>query len=184
MKGRHKSEQDGADSPQQPVSDGQDVVDQDLNALMSAVQKAIDERNQLQDQLLRTMADFQNYRKRQEDQRKQLEMFATERLVRALLPVLDNFERALTSFSAGASPESIDEGLKAIDRQLRQILEGQNVTRIPALGQIFDPEVHEALALEPSEEHEDNTVIGELEPGYKMGEKVIRPARVRVARKP
>nr|HWA82167.1 nucleotide exchange factor GrpE [Fimbriimonadaceae bacterium] len=127
---------------------------------------------------------FQNYRKRQEEQRKQLETFATERLVRALLPVLDNFERALASLGAGATAESIDEGLKAVDRQLRQVLEGQNVTRIPSVGQPFDPEVHEALALEPSEEHEDNTVIGELEAGYKMGDRVIRPARVRVARKP
>ncbi|HVT14159.1 MAG TPA: nucleotide exchange factor GrpE [Fimbriimonadaceae bacterium] len=183
MKGRNKSEQEGVDLPPQ-ASDGQDAVDQDLNALMTAVQKAIDERNQLQDQLLRTMADFQNYRKRQEEQRKQLETFATERLVRALLPVLDNFERALASLSSGATSESIEEGLKAVDRQLRQVLEGQNVSRIPSVGHPFDPEVHEALALEPSEEHEDNTVIGELEAGYKMGERVIRPARVRVARKP
>lgn len=170
--------------PEQPGTDGQDAVDKDLDKLMLAVQRAKDERDQLQDQLLRTMADFQNFRKRQEDQRRQLEQFATERLVRALLPVMDNFERALASIEAGATVESIVEGLKAVDRQFKQVMEGQNVSRIPAVGEQFDPEIHEALALEPSEQHEDNTVIGELEAGYKMGDRVIRPARVRVARKP
>jgi molecular chaperone GrpE len=74
--------------------------------------------------------------------------------------------------------------LKAVDRQFRQVLESQNVSRIAAVGQQFDPEFHEALVMEPSEEHEENTVISELEPGYRMGDKVIRPARVRVAKKP
>jgi molecular chaperone GrpE len=184
MKGRHRADELDSVSPEQPGGDAQDLVAKDLSDLMDAVRKAKDERDQMQDQLLRTMADFQNFRKRQEDQRRQLEQFATERMVSALLPVIDNFERALASFDTGATTESIVEGLKAVDRQFRQVLEAQNVTRIPSVGQPFDPEFHEALVMEPSEEHEENTVIGELEPGYKMGERVIRPARVRVAKKP
>jgi len=178
MKGRNKpaNSENGGES--------QEAVDKDLADLMSTVQKVTDERNQLQDQLLRTMADFQNFRKRQEDQRRQLEQFATERMVRSLLPVMDNFERALASLETGATAESIVEGLKAVDRQFRQVLEGHNVSRIPSVGLPFDPEFHEALAAEASEEHEENTVIGELEPGYRMGDRVIRPARVRVAKKP
>ncbi len=182
MKGRHKPD-DPAASANPSGSDGQEIVDKDLNDMMSAVQKAVDERNMLQDQLLRTMADFQNFRKRQEDQRRVLEQFATERMVRALLPVIDNFERALASFDTGAKAESIVEGLKAVDRQFRQVLEGQNVSRIPSVGQQFDPEIHEAIAMEPSEEHEEDTVVGEVEPGYKMGDRVLRPARVRVAKR-
>jgi len=176
MKGRHK-----ADSPE-PGAEGQEAVDKDLTDLMASIQKVTDERNQLQDQLLRTMADFQNFRRRQEDQRRQLEQFATERMVRALLPVLDNFERALASFDTGPSAESIVEGLEAVDRQFRQVLEGQNVSRIQSVGLPFDPEVHEALVMEPSEEHPDGTIIGEIEAGFKMGDRVIRPARVRVAK--
>jgi molecular chaperone GrpE len=184
MKSRHKAENMEADAPQQPGGQEQEAVANDLDQMLEAVKKAKDERDQLQDQLLRTMADFQNFRKRQEDLRRQLEQFATERLVAALLPVLDNFERALASFDTGATTESIVGGLRAVDRQFRQVLESQNVTRIPAVGQQFDPAFHEALVMETSDEHEENTVIGELEPGYRMGEKVIRPARVRVAKKP
>jgi molecular chaperone GrpE len=184
MKGRNKPDATETVDLNPNANDSQDAVDNDLNELMGAVQKAIDERNQLQDQLIRTMADFQNFRKRQEDQRRQLEQFATERLVTALLPVLDNFERALASFDTGATSESIQEGLKAVDRQFKQVLEGQNVTRIRSVGELFDPEFHEALATESSDEHVENTVVGELEAGYKMGEKVIRPARVRVTKKP
>ena len=183
MKSRHKAENEASAAPGQPGEDGQEPVVKDLNELIAAMQHASHERDQLKDQLLRTMADFQNFRKRQEDQRKQLEQFATERLVASLLPVLDNFERALTAFGAGATIESTMDGLGAVDRQFRQVLEGQNVRRIPSVGHAFNPEVHEALAIETSEEHDDNTIIGELEAGYKMGEKVIRPARVRVARK-
>ena len=168
----------------QPKGEGHDDVEKDINEILAAVQKASEERDQLRDQLLRTMADFQNYRRRQEDQRKQLELFATERLVTSLLPVLDNFERALGAFESGGTPESLAQGVRAVERQLRQVLESQGVMRIAAQGERFDPEVHEALVSEPSEEHEEDTVIGELEPGYRMGDKVIRPARVRVAKKP
>ncbi|HTQ11286.1 MAG TPA: nucleotide exchange factor GrpE [Fimbriimonadaceae bacterium] len=176
MKGRHKA------SGEEPGAEGQEAVDKDLTDLMATIRKVTDERDQLQDQLLRTMADFQNYRRRQEDQRKQLEQFATERMVRALLPVLDNFERALAHHEDDATVESIIEGLRAVDRQLTQVLEGQRVSRIASVGLPFDPEVHEALVMEPSVEYPDNTVVGEIEAGYKMGERVIRPARVRVAR--
>src|ERR1044072_9367363 len=152
MKGKHRADTQPSADGLQPGDPGQEAVDKDFEDLMSAVQRASDERDQLKDQLLRTMADFQNYRKRQEDQRKQLEQFATERLVRALLPVIDNFERAIST-SETATTDALVGGLQAVDRQLRQILESQNVKRIPAVGVQFDPEYHEALAMEPTEEH-------------------------------
>lgn len=182
MKGRARAEDQEPKNPQS--GDTSEAIEGDFRQLMETLQRTSDERDQIKDQLLRTMADFQNFRKRQEDQRRQLEQFATERLVTSLLPVLDNFERALSSHDNGATVESMVEGLKAVDRQFRQVLENQNVTRIPSVGETFDPEIHEALATEMSEEHDDNTVIGELEAGYKMNDKVIRPARVRVAKRP
>jgi molecular chaperone GrpE len=184
MKGRHKAEHKETATPEQLDGQGQDGVGNDLGATVAALQKASDERDQLRDQLLRTMADFQNFRKRTDEQRRQLETFATERMATALLPVLDNFERALASLDTGASADSIVEGLKAVDRQFRQVLESHNVSRIQSVGAPFDPEYHEALAIQESDEHENDTVVEELEPGYRMGDKVIRPARVRVSRKP
>lgn len=180
MKGKNRDQNQAEVEP----TEGHEAVEKDFDEMIAAFQKANDERDQLKDQLMRTMADFQNFKRRQEEQRKQLELFATERFVTNLLPVLDNFERAIAAFEDGGSPESLAEGVKAVDRLLRNVLEGQRVKRIPTTGHPFDPEVHEALVTEPSEEHEENTITGELEPGYKMGDKVIRPARVRVSSKP
>lgn len=159
-------------------------LDQDLQALADTLQKITDERDALKDQLLRTMADFQNFRKRQEEQRRALEHAAAERVVTGLLPVLDNFERAIASAEKGATIESFTEGIRAVERQFRSVLEGLGVARIDAVGQPFDPELHEALATVETNEHPEDTIADELEPGYRLGERVIRPARVRVAKKP
>jgi molecular chaperone GrpE len=140
-----------------------------------------DELDQTKEQLLRTMADFQNFRRRNQEQVAQMRQFATENLVTALLPVLDSFERTVAAAQQGASLEQIQAGVQAVERQLRSVLESQNVKRIEALGLPFDPEVHEAIAMEPSDEHEANTVIQEIEAGYRMAGRVVRPARVKVA---
>lgn len=159
-------------------------VDSDLTQLYDQIQKTVDERDQIKDQLLRTMADFQNFRKRVQDEKRALEERAGERVLTALLPVLDNFERSLASVEAGADPLSVIEGVKAIERQLRTLLEGQKVVRIASIGQPFDPDKHEALATVDSAEHEEGTVVDEIEAGYMLGDRVIRPARVRVTKKP
>jgi molecular chaperone GrpE len=157
--------------------------DQQVLELYEAIQEANDERDQLREQLLRTMADFQNFRKRSDQDKQQIRQYATENLVADLLPVLDNFERTIAAFEAGASAESLIEGVRAVDRQLRTALESQRVTRIPAHGQPFDPDLHEALGAVESDEHPENTIVAEDQAGYRMGEKVLRPARVRVAKK-
>ncbi len=159
-------------------------VDKDLSDLYEQVQKAFDERDQVKEQLLRTMADFQNFRKRVLDEKKQIEERANEKFVLQLLPVLDNFERGLSVMENGGTVESLVDGVKAIDRQLRTVLESQKVVRVVSVGQPFDPEVHEALAMVDSDEHEDGTVLDEIESGYKLADRVIRPARVRVSKKP
>lgn len=159
-----------------------DVVD--IEALKAALLSVQDERDQLRDQLMRSVADFQNFRKRNELEKQATRQYANERLVVDLLPVLDNFERTFAALQSGSSLESIMGGIQAVDRQLRSVLDSYNVSRIQSHGTPFDPEIHEAVATDPSEEHPENTVIQELEAGYKMAEKVIRPARVRVSTKP
>lgn len=145
------------------------------------LQRLQDELNQTQDQLLRTMADFQNFRTRQNQKAEQDRRFATESFVTALLPVLDNFERTITHVDQGATVEQVLSGIKAVERQLRSVLESQNVRRIESVGQPFDPTFHEAISMEETTEHPANTVTYEFEAGYRMGDKVIRPARVKVA---
>lgn len=161
--------------------DDDETAEADLEVLNTQMARLQEELTQSKDQLLRTMADFQNFRKRNQEQAAQLRQFATENLVTALLPVLDNFERTVALIQSGASVEQTNAGVQAVERQLRSVLEGQNVRRIESVGKEFDPDIHEAIGMEPSEEYAFNTVILEVEPGYKMGDKVIRPARVKVA---
>ena len=124
---------------------------------------------------------MQNFRKMSEVRLQQDRKFATEKLVRDLLPVLDNFDRALAHFnSPAADVTTLLDGIRAIQKQLHQALEGQGVKRILALGEAFDPEHHEALMTEESE-HPSGTVLQELETGYQLHERVIRPARVKVS---
>lgn len=146
-----------------------------------ALMRLQDDLRHTQEQLLRTMADFQNFRKRQQEESAKIRQFATENLVTVLLPVLDNFERTLAHGKAGASLEQLIEGIGAVERQLRSALESQNVKRIETVGQPFDPNVHEAIGMEASEEFGPDTVTLEIEAGYRMGDKVIRPARVKVS---
>jgi molecular chaperone GrpE len=186
---------------QEPIADEQpttvpteeelgDVVAEDLEALYAEIQQLTNERDEAKEQVIRTLADlqnyqrdFQNYRKRNQQEMALFRQMATEQFVTELLPVLDNFERTISHIDAGATVESVVGGIKAVERQLRSALESQSVRRIQSIGQPFDPEMHEALGTESGTEYEDDTVVIEIEPGYKMGEKVIRPARVKVAKR-
>ena len=166
-----------------------DVVADDLEALYKEIESLTAERNEAKEQVLRTLADlqnyqrdFQNYRRRNQQEMAQFRLIATEQFVTELLPVLDNFERTIAHVEAGATVDSLISGIKAVEKQLRSALESQSVRRIQSVGQPFDPEVHEALGTEASSEYPDETVVVEIEPGYKMGEKVIRPARVKVSK--
>lgn len=142
------------------------------------------ERDALRDQLLRAMADMQNFRRRVQQEKEETRKYATETLVAELLPVLDNFERTLAAVESGAGIETLVEGVKMVDKQMRSILESVKLSRIPSQGLSFDPEHHEAIAVEETDQHPEGTIIEELQPGYRIAEKVIRPARVRIAKKP
>ncbi len=160
------------------------AVDSTFEALLSQIETLVVERDSMRDQFLRTSADFQNFRKRTQQESASLRLFATESLVTSLLPVLDNFGRTVAYMDTATDPVKVFDGIRAVERQLRTILEGQNVRKILTIGEAFDPEVHEALGMETSEEHPENTVVIEIESGYKMGDKVIRPAKVKVSQKP
>lgn len=131
----------------------------------------------------RSAADFSNYKRRTDDERAQLGQFSTAILIGRLLGVLDDFDRALEN----VPPEAHDawiEGVKLTERKLRNVLEAEGVTPIEALGQPFDPNLHEAVAHEETTEHADNEVIGEVQRGYRLHDRVLRPSLVRVANNP
>jgi molecular chaperone GrpE len=129
----------------------------------------------------RERAEFVNARKRLERERGEAYQRANLETVKKLLPLLDDFERALDRVPERVAADPWFEGIQLVQRKLQMLLEGMNVERIEALGQPFDPNFHEALALRPSDEHESGTVIEELQPGYKVGDRVIRPSLVNVA---
>ena len=158
-------------------------VETDLNQLLDQVKKTVDERDEIRGQLLRTMADFQNYKKRVMDEKRQIEERANERLISDLLPIVDNFERALAVAERGGTHESLLDGVKAIERQFRLVLESQKLQRIEAIGQPFDPDLHDAIGMVESSDQEPGTVVEEIETGYRLGPKVLRPSRVRVSKK-
>lgn len=154
------------------------------NVITAAIETAQREIEDLRSQNLRVMADFQNFKKRIESEKALIRQLATERLLNDLLPVLDNFERSNRAIQNGASLESIREGLNAVERMFRSTLESNQVQRIATVGELFDPEVHEAVSFEETTEFPDDSVIEELEPGYRLPSRILRPAKVRIARRP
>lgn len=126
---------------------------------------------------LRLMADFQNYKKRVEKEKKDLYSYANEKLITELLDVLDNFERALGQEESG---DGFKQGMEMIFKQLGNVLEKAGLAEIAALGEDFDPNVHNAVMTEETEEYESGKVSGVLQKGYTLNGKVIRPSMVKV----
>jgi molecular chaperone GrpE len=126
-------------------------------------------------------AEFENYRKRMEREREQTQDRTRNDVIARFLPVVDNFERALTSVRLVGDGGALLQGLDLIYRQFQDVLAGLGVTPIETIGQPFDPARHEAISTEPSDEHEENTIVDEYERGYMIGGRLLRPARVKVA---
>ena len=132
----------------------------------------------LRDRSIRTLADFENYRRRSERERDDLKRFAQGDVLRDLLPVVDNLQRAL---AAGGTVDDLKLGVELTLRQFTDLLKQRGVVEVPALGAPFDPAVHEAVARVDDETVEAPTVIDELQRGYTLHGKLLRPALVRVA---
>lgn len=143
------------------------------------------ERDELQDRLLRTVAEFDNYRKRTDRERRELSDFITTDILRELLPILDDLERALaTPANLAQNPEfaAFHQGVTLIQRQWLELLRRRGVEPIEAVGKPFDPEWHEAVTDEPANGRPDGEVTAELRRGYRIGAKLLRAAMVRVAK--
>jgi molecular chaperone GrpE len=139
------------------------------------------EKDALQDRLLRTAAEFDNYRKRVDRERRDLADHLKSDILAELLPILDNFERALLA-SSGSEAEPLRKGVELIYKQMVDFLRKRGVTPIEALGADFDPNFHQAVIHEASPAHREGEVIEELQRGYMVGEKLLRPSMVKVAK--
>ncbi len=139
------------------------------------------ERDDYKDRWLRKTAEFDNYRKRIERERREQADQAVVDLLEELLNVVDDFDRALT-VEAGEGAGAYRKGVELIHGKLHDLLRRQGVTAIDALGADFDPNIHQAVVHEASPDHRDGEVMGELRKGYMLGDRLLRPAMVKVAK--
>ena len=153
-----------------------------IKILEKDLQKTKDELAEEKDKFVRLQADTDNFRKRLSREKDEFSQYANERLFKELIPIFDNLERALEDPSNDT--KSLKEGLEMILKQFSAFLEKEKVEPIKAIGEKFDPMVHEALTSEESNDHEENTIISEFVKGYTINNRVLRPSQVVISKKP
>lgn len=161
-----------------PAALPQDAAD----ALVAEVTELRRERDDVYERLLRKAADFDNYRKRVDRERREMVDLAAQDLLLELLPILDDFERALSA-DVPAGAERYREGVELIYKQLQESLKKRGVTPIDAVGADFDPHIHQAVVQEVSSRHREGEVMSELRRGYRLGDRLLRPSLVKVAKR-
>ena len=165
-----------------------DVRDQDSAPVTGALEAQVEDlRRQLeerQDRMLRALAEADNVRRRAQRDAEERVKYANEALLRDVVPVMDNFDRALDAARATPGAEGVLAGVELIRRELQRVLERAGLTRYSAVGQPFDPTRHEAIARVVSTEAAPDTVVSETAPGYLLHGRVLRPALVAVAAAP
>jgi len=170
-------------------SDNQKAEAEDLQEATEAADTTLEEQleaaqceaRENHDRFLRVAAELDNFRKRKEREIGDLRKYANQSLLKELLAVVDNLERALESGRASGQPEALAEGVEMTLKELLKIFQRFGVTPIEALAQPFDPNHHEAVMQEPSDAYPTNTVIRELQKGYLLRERLLRPAMVVVS---
>ena len=146
--------------------------------------KVLAESKELQEKAARQQAEFDNFRKRLEREKSEAVKYANTNLLEELLPVIDNFELGLMAADTASDAKSIAMGMQMVKTQLDKFIEDSGISPIDAVGQEFDPNLHEAVSQQETDEHPDGTIIEQSRKGYKMGDRLIRPASVIVAKTP
>lgn len=134
-----------------------------------------------QQRTLRVQADFDNFRRRTQKEKEDLGKYASSKLITELLPVIDNFERALQASEENPEFESFSKGVSMIFRQLESVLATEGLTAMKSVGEPFNPEYHQAIMQVESDEYEEGIVVEEVQKGYMLKDKVLRPAMVKVS---
>lgn len=162
-------------APSQPPESEQKATEQKATDPQAEVAR-------LRDQLLRTAADFDNYRKRSRREQDDAQRRGRESVIKDLLPVFDNLERAAGSAESAPDAKAVADGLRIVLRQFVDTLDKMGVKRIASVGQTFDPAVHEAIQHLPSADHPAGVILAEVQPGYTIGDHLVRAAMVVVSK--
>lgn len=171
---------DDQDAPEEEKTDGQPEGSEAPEEKADSVKTAEQQKKEDDEKYMRLMAEFQNYKKRVAKEKQDIQSFANEKIITELLEVLDNFERSLEH--SGDADENYVKGMEMIFQQLKTAMEKAGLKEIQALGEDFDPAVHNAVMQEESDELESGKVSKVLQKGYKLNDKVIRAAMVAVAK--
>ena len=164
------------------ASEQMDELTEQLNELQAKWEASEKQVEELQQKLLRAHADFDNFRRRTRAEKEELQKYASIRVLENLLPVIDNFERALAASEDNQDFDALFKGLKMTYSQLMQVTEQEELRPIKAVGEPFNPEFHQAVMQVESDEHEEGIVVEELQKGYTLKDKVLRPAMVKVSK--
>jgi len=149
--------------------------------LQSEVQRLQSLADEYQQRALRTQADFDNFRKRTLKEKEDFAKYASSKLITELLPIIDNFDRAISAAGDNAEIESFAKGVSMIFRQLEGVLKAEGLEAMDAVGQPFNPEFHQAIMQVESDEYEEGIVVEEVQKGYMLKDRVLRPAMVKVS---
>jgi len=163
---------------------GSDAANGEAAAPESDLERVTAERDKKHEQLLRTTADFENYRKRMRREVEEAKVKGQQDVVRDILPVFDNLERAVQASGTASDAASVIEGIRMVLKLFEDTAERIGLARIKTIGERFDPQVHEAIQQKESADAAPGTILAEVVPGYRFGDKLVRAAMVVVARKP
>lgn len=168
-----------------PPADAQELAQESQGGVSrQEYERVSQERDALLDRLARLQAEFENYRKRNAREQAEFREYAVADAVNNFLPILDNLDLALRSQKTEGADPALRSGIELIRKQMEDALSRLGVQAVPALGSTFDPRVHEAIEMVESADHADHEIIDELQRGYKLKERLLRPAMVRVATNP
>ncbi len=169
-----ESEEEGTAAQAQDTPGSATSIEEELERIRREADDA-------SDRALRTLAEFDNYRRRSERERREAQDAGAANVLRELLDVADNFDRAL-EHAGDDVPAAFLEGMRLVARGLHDLLDRRGVKRIESVGRTFDPHLHEAIASEPSARHAPHEIVSEIQAGYVIGDRVLRPSKVIVAR--
>jgi molecular chaperone GrpE len=178
------SDEEAREAPAAQEPDGEDEVLSDAPAPSDPLEEARAEAGRLKDQLLRTAADFDNFRKRTRREIADAGRSSRDELLRELLPVFDNLDRAGAHAESATDVQSLTDGIKMVLRQFGDTLGRLGIERVATVGSAFDPSVHEAIQHLESADFPPGVVAAEVQGGYRAGERLVRPALVVVAKAP
>ncbi len=165
------------------VTEQKEPVPSELDKLRKQVEDLTKESAMYKDKWLRAEAEMDNYKKRVHKEKLEQMKYGYETLIRELLPVIDNLERAIEYSKKHSQKDSLYEGVELTLKLLRKVVEGFGVNTISTVGQLFDPNFHEGIGVEEGQDYEDNVIVKEVEKGYLYNDRLIRPAKVIVGKK-